>query len=390
MPGDFDEILQALPFYEQEIKKISETILANLVMIAEIPSPTFQEQERRTFLVNRFTEGGLQNTSTDEVGNALGILPGEDAERNIIVVAHLDSVFGAKVDHTVTLQPDRIIGPGVGDNALGLAVVASLPLILEHLSISLRSNLILMGSSRSLGRGDIEGIRFFLSNKKMPIIGGLCLEGIEIGRLSYSSIGMLRCEIVCKVPEEYDWTKFGASGSIVTLNQVINKILALPLPKQPRTNIVLGQVEGGTSFNAVATHAALRLEVRSESEEMVKGLGQQIQDIVEEVSALTDADVILNILARRRPGGIDFSHPLNSHARSILKELNIKDRISPSTSELSAFIFKNIPAITVGISSGENHNKENETVIIEPIFKGIAQVIGLILALDKGCCDEHR
>jgi acetylornithine deacetylase/succinyl-diaminopimelate desuccinylase-like protein len=390
MQESLEGVLEQLPRYPKEIKKLSEQILANLVMVSEIPAPTFDEAERRRFLINRFTEYGLHNTSTDEVGNGLGILPGEDPERYILIVAHMDTIFDKSVDHTVTVHPNQIEGPGVGDNSTGLAALVTLPVILDHLDIRLRSNLVLMGSSRSLGKGDIEGIRFFLSNKKIPIIAGLCVEGVEIGRLSYSSIGMMRCEIVCNVPQEYDWTRFGASGSIVTMNQVINRILALPLPKQPMTNIVLGQVEGGTSFNAIATHAILRFEIRSESEAMVQTLGQQIENIVEEVSALTDAEIFFNIISHRRPGGVSFDHPLPSCARAIMQRLGIKHRISPSTSELSAFIHNKIPAITVGITSGENLDKENETVRIEPIFKGISQLVTLIQAIDQGYCDEHR
>ena len=157
------------------------------------------------------------------------------------------------MDHTLTVHADQVSGPAVGDNALGLAVVVTLPVLLELLDIHLQSNLILMGSARSLGRGNLEGLHFFLSKTKIPIQAGICVEGIGLGRLSYQTIGMLRGEIECTVPAEYDWTRFGASGAIVTLNEVINRILEIPLPRRPRTTIVLGSVEGGQSFSSIAT-----------------------------------------------------------------------------------------------------------------------------------------
>ena len=82
MKEDFVKILDQLSHHEQKIREITETIIANIVMISEIPAPTFHEQERMNFLVNRFTACGMQNCSTDEVGNALGILPGRSGERN--------------------------------------------------------------------------------------------------------------------------------------------------------------------------------------------------------------------------------------------------------------------------------------------------------------------
>ncbi len=375
---------------EERVRSLREIILANLVMLSEIPAPTFNETARMQFLVNRFNELQLLNCSTDEKGNGLGIIPGETGERNILIVGHLDTVFDSKVDHTISVEPHRIIGPGVGDNGLGIAVIATLPLILQHLNIKTKSNIILMGSAQSLGMGNIRGLRFFLDHADMPIHSGICVEGVKLGRISYSSIGMMRCGIKFSVPEEYDWTRFGAVGAIVTINDAINRILEIPLPKRPKTNIVLGSVEGGTGFNTIATNASLKFEIRSESGRMVKNIGQKAEYIAHEVASHSGADVDFRIYAQRRPGGIPFSHPLATTAREIMRSLDITPRITPSTSELSAFIDKKIPAVTLGLTDGENLDQLNESIEIEPIFKGIAQLIGLILAIDGGHCDEPK
>ncbi len=375
---------------EERVRSLREIILANLVMLSEIPAPTFNETARMQFLVNRFNELQLLNCSTDEKGNGLGIIPGETGERNILIVGHLDTVFDAKVDHTISVEPHRIIGPGVGDNGLGIAVIATLPLILQHLNIKTKSNIILMGSAQSLGMGNIRGLRFFLDHTDMPIHAGICVEGVKLGRISYSSIGMMRCGINFSVPEEYDWTRFGAVGAIVTINDAINRILEIPLPKRPKTNIVLGSVEGGTGFNTIATNASLKFEIRSESGRMVKNIGQKAEYIAHEVASHSGADVDFRIYAQRRPGGIPFSHPLARTAREIMRTLDVPPRITPSTSELSAFIDKKIPALTLGLTDGENLDQLNESIEIEPIFRGIAQLIGLILAIDGGHCDEPK
>jgi tripeptide aminopeptidase len=390
MYDSLSEILKKLPVFHNQLLELSEILLANLIMIGEIPAPTFEEEQRIEFLKNRFAESGLLSTSSDETGNALGILHGEKGDRNIMIVAHTDTVFPSTVDHTLSIQMDRVTGPAVGDNSLGCAVLATLPKIIETLKLPVYSNLIFMGSSRSLGRGNLEGLRFFLSNFKDPVVAGLCIEGVELGRLSYTSLGMLRGEITCQVPEAYDWTRFGAVGAIVTLNEVINQILEIPLPRRPRTTIVLGAIHGGTSFNTIATNATLRFEVRSEAEGMAQNIGIEIEDIVASVASRTGAEISVEKIAERRPGGIPFNHPLARNARAIMDTLNIKPRISPSTSELSAFIDKNIPALTVGITNGEHMNEENETVKIEPISIGIAQLLGLLLVIDRGFNNGHK
>lgn len=381
------DILARLPDIRKETRKLRDIILANLAMIAEIPAPTFGEEHRVRFLQQRFSECGLQNCSTDEGGNALAAIPGE-MDNNILAVAHADTPFPDTVDHTMTLRAKTAIGPGVADNSLGLAVLVSLPTVLDHLGIDLKASLFLMGASRSLGRGNLEGLTFFLENNRMPIRAGVCLEGVGLGRLSFASIGMLRGEIRVSVPEEYDWTRFGVTSAILVLNDVINRINEIRLPKRPRSSIVLGSVEGGKSYDTIATQALLRFEIRSESGDMVRQIRRQMGDIATEVSSNTGAKVVVEVFARRQPGGIAFGHPLAGQTRRILRALRIPPRIPPSMSELSAFIDRQIPAITLGVTTGKNIGEPNETVDIEPISAGITQVIGVLLAVDGGYCDE--
>jgi len=381
-------ILENLDEYLVQLEDFRETVLSTMVMVNEIPAPTFKERKRAEFLVDRFSELEMLNASIDEKDNVLGIIPGRVGDRDILIAAHMDSLFGETIDHMVTLEPSMAIGPGVSDNSLSVAVLGTLPLIMERIGLELDANLVLLGSSRSLGRGDLEGLRFVLDNYKRPFTAAVCLEGVKLGRLSFSSIGMLRGEITYRIPEEYDWTKFNSVGAIVDMNDMINRILEIPLPRKPKTTIVMGQMEAGTSYNTLPTKARLRFEIRSESEELVSELATRINFLAEEMTSKTGAKVVFTEIARRRPGGTDFSHPLNTIGREILKRLEIKPRITPSTSEVAALIEKGIPAITIGLTSGENAGELEESVMIKPISKGLAQLMALLKAIDMGCANE--
>ena len=384
---DFDDLTNHLPGLAKKMRNFKDILLANLIMIGENPAPTFHEEQRIQFIVDRFTEAGLSESSVDDAGNGIGVLEGSEGENSILINAHADTVFSDKIDHTLQVLKNTVIGPGVADNSLGLAVLVSIPLILDELDIKLKNNLILLGGTKSLGRGNLEGIRFFLENNHFSnISAGLCVEGVELGRLSYSSIGMLRGEITCTVPESYDWSRFGDASAILTLNEVINKINDTRLPSRPRTSIIMGSISGGTSFNTIARDATLGFEVRSESEEVVNDVGNTIKSIVMEVTSKTGDHINLDIFAGRSPGGIPYAHPLNECVRKIMKSLNIKPRLAPSTSELAAFIDKKIPALTLGITTGDHINKKNESIKIDPAFTGLAQLISTIIAIDGGFC----
>ena len=71
-----------------------------------------------------------------------------------------------------------------------------------------------------------------------------------------------------------------------------------------------------------------------------------------------------------------------------MKTLGLHPITDSSESELSIFLARNIPAVTLGITEGENMHRENASIKINPIFTGIAQVIGVIMAIDSGVCDE--
>lgn len=385
---NIDEILTQLPKLQKGATGLQETLIANLIMISEIPAPTFEEAERVKLLLQRMLECGLQNVSTDEAGNGVGIIPGTDPARNILLVAHADSVYSEKTDHTISVRTDEIIGPGVADNSLGMAVLATFPTLLEKLGIQFNSNLVLLGSTKGLGSGNLDGLRFFMDNNRLPFEAGICIEGAQLGRLSYTAEGMFRGKIICKLPEELEWQRVGESSAIIALNDVINRLLEIPVPRRPKTSIVLGAVRGGKSYNVMATTSSLRFEVRSENAEMVQMVRERIDDIVADIASKYNAKIEFEVVSSREPGGIDVGHPLVKSCRQVMEKLKLTPKIFPSMSEVSELISRDLPAITLGLTEAVNLHDLNETIRIQPIYKGLAQLLAMLLAIDGGFCHE--
>jgi len=385
-----EEILHNLPYLQEKVASIQETLIANLIMLSEVPAPTFQEEKRIKLFMQRMYECGLQNVSSDEAGNGVGILPGEDDKNNILLVAHADCIYPDTFDPTLSVRTNEIIGPGVADNSLGLAVLATLPTLLEKLNIRFNANLVLLGSTKGLGRGDLDGLRFFMEHNKIPFSAGICVEGAQLGRLSYTSQGMFRGEIICEVSEKLEWNRLGEPGAIIALNEVINHILEIPIPRRPKTSIVLGSIRAGKSYNVLATNAVLRFEVRSEDSSMVERIRSRIEEIVTDVAPLYSAHIEFQVVSSREPGGIHVGHPLVRNCRKIMSALGLTPRINPSISELSVLINSNLPAVTLGVTEAMHLHDANETILINPMYKGLTQLLAVLLAIDGGCCNESR
>ena len=283
----------------------------------------------------------------------------------------------------MTVGSETLTGRGIADNGLGVATLATLPAILEHLGIRLKSDLVLLGATRSFGKGDLGGLRFFLENGTRDFDGALCLEGMQLERLSYSCLGMLRGEIQVSLKSASARHRPGSAGAIAPLTRIVDGILAIERPEKPATEIRLGSVQAGSAYNVAPRNARLRFEVRSESGDVVSRITEQIEEIVDEICAGYEASAELEIIARREPGDIGFSHPLVKSTRQIMEALNLEPALDPSMSELAALLDRGIPALTIGLTRGENRHTPQESIEIEPLYTGLAQLVAVLVLLDN-------
>jgi len=266
-----ESYLEKVPPMVDAIKAIKEIIIANIVLIGQIPSPTFKEENRTRIFMERLAEAQIEECTTDAYGNPIGIIKGtSDTNPPIFVVAHLDTFFGEDVDHNFTVKKRTITGPGILDNSLGVAVMASLPEILRALNISFRSDIVLVGDIQSIGKGNLRGIRNLLKTWSTPIRGAVCIEGGELGRLNYYSDGMRRCEITCSIPSTFRWVRKFRPNAILMLHEVINQILELRLPQKPRARVIIGKIAGGVEHGEIAQDAMLGFEIEAQTAAAVR------------------------------------------------------------------------------------------------------------------------
>lgn len=369
------------------IEKYKEIILTNLIMVAEIPAPLEKSSAMRAeYVLQRLSSYSLVDSSIDEVGNVIGIIPGKGAQqKNIVLVAHLDTIHDENLEYTVRMGTDTATGVGLVDNSLGVASILSLPYILEDLNISFDSNLIVCFSGGSLGASDLKGVRFFLDHYKEPIDYGICVEGYPLGRISYQSLGSVRQKISLEVSEEYDWSHFGSANAILELNTLMNAILEIPLPNRPKTSILFDRIRGGKlATKSMAHKSSLHIDVRGESNELVEEINSKIEGLVKEQASKTGIDFTLEVISKRKFGGLEYIHPMVQSLVSILDELKIPHRMTPSVGELAAFIEGGIPAVTIGLTQCEQYNTEKEVMKITPLYRGIAQLLSLLIQTDKG------
>jgi tripeptide aminopeptidase len=164
----------------------------------------------------------------------------------------------------------------------------------------------------------------------------------------------------------------------------------LKMSQRPRSRIVIGKILGGADHGKIAPEAKLGFEIRSDSYKVVKKLFAEIKDIVEGISHENEVTLDLKTISNLKASRLKYNHPLVKYSAAVLEALGIVPVSKPTESSLAIFLGHKIPAITLGITYGENRYFENATMEIEPMYKGIAQVIGVLKAIDSGVCDEQQ
>ncbi|NLT69773.1 MAG: peptidase dimerization domain-containing protein [Verrucomicrobiaceae bacterium] len=377
---------EAVLAYPEALRGLREILFANVVMAGEIPAPTGSERRITRFLSDRFTECGLDNISLDQAGNVAGVISGRTGRRNLLVAAHVDKIWAETEDHTVSVGVGEMSGRGLADNSLGIAVLATLPLVLDELGIHLDANLILLGTTRSFGRGNLRGMRFFLENSAWEIASALCLEGIDLGRLSFSSLGMARGEIAVEragLPGE-EASPTADASVIAILSELTGAMLEIHRRGAPDTSLLIGSIEAGSGYSVAPRQGRVRFEIRSLDAARVAEVEAELAALVERLATREGTAVRLEIIARRRPGDLGRGHPLVREAGKILAALGIASRVEPSVSELAALLDRRIPSLTLGLTKGKNRHSPEESISLDPIFDGLAQLVSLLQFMDEG------
>ena len=377
-----------LPGYIDRIKSVQDHIITNIVLIGEKSAPTFKEKERVKLFQERLASSQIDECSMDSYQNPIGIIRGTDSSKSpIFLVAHLDTLVDRQEFFNYTVKQNSISGPGVADNSSVVGVLVSLPRVLKALDLQFKSDIVLAGVIQSIGKGNLRGVRHLLKTWEGPIRGAICLEGVELGRLNYYSEGMVRGEIECITASTI--AQKTNVNAINILNELINKILELRLPQKPFCRIIMGKINSGFHYGKEATEGTLGFEIRSDADDIVKELIGDIKDIVENIRRVFEVDIKLKILSNLSATQLAFNHPLVKATNSIMQSLNIEPKGASSESELSIFLTKSIPAVTLGITHLLQESNE-ESIEIESIFRGIAQIVGVIEAIDNGVCDGKQ
>jgi acetylornithine deacetylase/succinyl-diaminopimelate desuccinylase-like protein len=358
-----------------------ERILDLAVSIQQVPAPTFEEMQRAQFVQTHFQDAGLTDVRLDATGNLFAKRPGGDGKA-MLVSAHLDTVFDAETDLTITRTDERIAGPGIGDNSLAVAALIGLAWALDENNVQLPGDLWIVANVGEEGLGDLKGMREVMAQLKDTVSATIVLEGMMLGTVVHEGIGSRRYRISVKAPGGHSWGNFGETSAIHTLVNLSQQLTQLQVPDEPKTTFNIGVIEGGTSVNTIAESASLLLDLRSAEATSLENLVQQVEMILENFES-DDAEVIAEVIGDRPSGSIDASHPLVELADETLESVGVELDHWASSTDANIPLAMNHPAVCIGLTTGKNAHRLSEYVEVQPFHQGFEQLLQLTVGVSE-------
>jgi len=344
--------------------------------ICRIPAPTFAEEERGRFVAAEFAQRGLA-VEIDELGNVIARRPGTSTAPMLLLAAHLDTVFADVT--TITVMRDGMVlrGPGIGDNSLGVAALLVLAELLDELSIATPGELVLAANVGEEGLGNLRGIRALVDRFADQLGGVIAVEGHNFGRVTHIAVGSRRYRVIVRTPGGHSWGAFGAPNAIHVLAQIIADLTAITVPQQPKTTYNVGLIEGGVSVNTIAPHASAVVDLRSVDPHELTKLATQFEDLA--LRQATDrVQVKLEVLGERPAGQTPPETPLVQTALAVLRALGREPVLDASSTDANIPIARGIPAICIGITTGQGSHTLAEQINLELVPLGIQQLVELV------------
>ncbi len=350
--------------------------LAEAIELAELPAPTFSEQERIAWLVQRLAEApGARER--DEAGNLIWRLG--DGRPRLLLLAHVDTVFPADAPLRFERRGDRVVGPGIGDNAIAVvAVVQAVSSVVESGATAPFAVAFTVGEE---GLGDLRGARAACARLRPE--QAIAVEGHGLDEVLVDGVGSVRLRLRVTGPGGHSWGDRGTPSAVHALLDLGARLVDLGRPAAP---VNVGLVSGGQSVNTIAAEAELVVEQRALDEARLRAFERAVARLRVDPPLRLTADVV----GRRPAGRLDRSHPLLETVLRARSRLGLSPALGAGSTDANAALALGIPALTLGIARGGRLHTPHEWVEVGSLDLGLRQLEAVVRELVALPLDRPR
>lgn len=352
------------------LKSDNAWTLTQQAQLAAIPSSPFNEATRGAAYARRLRALGLTDVRTDSVGNVIARRAGTGDGPTVVIAGHLDTVFPGGTNFTVKRDGTRMLGPGIGDDSRGLAVVLAVARAFQKARLRTTGTVYFVGDVGEEGQGNLRGMRYLFGQEmKGKIDYFISVDGEGLGVTS-RAVGSHRYRVTYKGPGGHSYGAFGIPNPIHALGRAIAQIADVQVPTSPKTTFNVGVIQGGTSVNSIPATGTMDIDMRSESAESLDAIDAKVQKILADAVSAENArwagpravsarlTVVIDTIGIRPTGGQADSSYIVRTALAAASTLGFASRTGASSTDANIPISLGIPAITIdgGGTGGGAHS----------------------------------
>ena len=375
-------------------KKNEPEMLDLQVHVCEIPAPEFKEQQRGAEVKRLFEQYGLRDVHIDKVGNVIGTRPGAKPHPNVVLAAHLDTVFPEGTDVKVRREGTTMKAPGIGDDCRGLAAMLGVIRALHDAQVQTPGTLTFVADVGEEGLGDLRGMKqLFNEDMKGQIDDFISIDGTG-GSITHIGVGSYRYRVTFKGPGGHSYGAFGTMANpIHAMGRAIAKIAEFQVPSDPKTTFNVGRVGGGTSVNSIPFEAWMEVDMRSPDVNSLNALNEKfkaaVAQAVEEENRRwggrgpVTADPAM--VGNRPAGHTDPDSPIVKTALEATRAVRYEATLGRAGSTDSNVPMNlGIPAVTIGGGGrGTGAHSLNEEYDSTDSWRGTQRALLLVVSLAR-------
>jgi tripeptide aminopeptidase len=352
------------------IERADETTLARQAALSAIPAPTGAETARGRCVADMFRDAGLDDVTIDDVGNVRASYGAARDADCVVLSAHLDTVFGPELDVSVARRGRRLQGPGIADNARGLAALVTIGEALAAARVPTARPVLFAATVGEEGSGNLRGVRHLFDDASpaRPIRAHafIALDGAGIERIVHRALGSRRYRVTYHGPGGHSWAAFGVANPANAVGRATAALADLQLERVPRTTCAVVRLGGGTGLNSIPQSAWFDLDLRSEEPRALEQVDDTVRTIV--TRALEDENrhrlagtPTLTVDIRRlgeRPSGLTpRTHPLVQTAVAATRAVGHEHQLACASTDANVPIALGVPAVALGAGgrAGDAH-----------------------------------
>ena len=275
------------------------------------------------------------------------------------------------------------LAPAWATTRLGVAAMLTVARILDVAGADRRRVMYCSSRTRAKrGLGNLRGMRASGGERTATVIGTVvAVEGHNLGARDAPRRGQPPLpHAALRGPGGHSWGNYGRPNAIHILAELIADLAALPVPREPKTSLSVGTIEGGVSVNTIPPVASALVDVRSVSQAQLERLAGQLEKTVRAVR-IADVQAAAEILGDRPAGEIPADTPIVRICADALRALGIAPVLDASSTDANVPIGLGIPAVCVGVAEGGNAHRREEFIRIPTIPTGVQQLLLITLAL---------